>query len=731
MLLPALANAEWLETDGLGGFAMGTASGIRTRRYHGLLTTATTPPTGRVVLVSGFDAWIETDCGRVALTTQNYRGGVQHPDGASRIESFDIAPWPVWRFRLDGGALIEHELFMPYGHPMVCLRWRIIPPESHSANEAKRLIVRPFLAARDYHSLQHESDRFCFESRVVKSNESSSSSRKVEWQPFEGLPAIVSRSNGDYRHEPDWYRQFLYVNESERGLDCLEDLASPGWLSWDLSRQDAVWLLSSPTNSKRPPGQTHQSSFDSVALEVPTIAHAAAWPAESPSDSCDVLADFTELRTRELDRRQRFASPLHRAADAFVVQRGTGKTIIAGYPWFTDWGRDTFIALRGLCLATGELEAARSILVGWAGTVSDGMLPNRFCDQGETPEFNSVDASLWFVIVVHEFLIECDRRNFVLSEPDRHTLRMAIREILNGYARGTRFGIRLDADGLIAAGQPGVQLTWMDAKVGDWVVTPRIGKPVEVQALWLNALWLELEHAAQWGDSESFDRWQPLFELGRKSFEWKFWNAADGCLFDVVDVDHRPGEVDARFRPNQIFAAGGLPLTLVSSEHAGQIVAAVEEKLWTPLGLRSLASGSPGYCGRYGGSPWQRDAAYHQGTAWAWLLGPFVDAWLKIHAKSRGVRLHRAQPNDGSEHFENVLHGSSIEQVAWNRFIEPLLAHRYQAGYGHISEIADGDRPHTPRGCPFQAWSLGELLRIANSIEFHEATSCGVPVPIL
>jgi predicted glycogen debranching enzyme len=369
------------------------------------------------------------------------------------------------------------------------------------------------------------------------------------------------------------------------------------------------------------------------------------------------------------------------AADQYIVARGEQKTVIAGYPWFSDWGRDTFISLRGLCLATGRLEEAREILLAWAGRVSEGMLPNRFPDQGDTPEFNSVDASLWYVIAVHDFLQAMAAKKREVLPRDQQTLQEAIEAILSGYARGTRYGIRLDNDGLLAAGEPGVQLTWMDAKVGDWVVTPRIGKPVEVQALWLNALWI--------GSSFS-ERWQDFFARGCEAFRRRFWNEAGGYLYDVVDPDHQAGTADATFRPNQIFAVGGLPVTLLDDDRAHRVVEAVEARLWTPLGLRSLAPGEPGYVPRYEGGVRERDGAYHQGTVWPWLIGPFVEAW---------VRMRGGTPE--------------AKREACARYLEPLLRHLDEAGLGHISEIADGDPPHTPRGCPFQAWSVGEVLRLA------------------
>src|SRR5262249_18649601 len=309
---------------------------------------------------------------------------------------------------------------------------------------------------------------------------------------------------------------------------------------------------------------------------------------------------FQRYRGIERERRASFPTRLHRSADAYIVRRGNGTTIIAGYPWFTDWGRDTFISLRGLCLSTGRLDDAHDILLSWAGTVSDGMLPNVFPDQGSSPEYNSVDASLWYIIAVHEFL---QAAGVAIGLDTRNRLREAVEAILSGYAVGTRYGIRRDEDSLLMAGVPGVQLTWMDAKVGNWVVTPRIGKPVEVQALWLNALRIGSilcagPAAAQWAD------W---FAQGLRSFRSRFWNNTAGYINDVVDPDHRPSSVDATFRPNQIFAVGGLPYPLLEGSVARQVVDAVEARLLTPLGLRSLAAGSAGYAPRYEGGVLQRD----------------------------------------------------------------------------------------------------------------------------
>ena len=637
---PMNEQTEWLEADGLGGFASGTASGLRTRRYHALLLAATTPPTGRRVLVNGLDAWIEPAGSNERLskpeylTRQRYRPGVVAPEHGATLESFTPSPWPTWTYRLSNGVKIEHELFIPAHNAFVALRWKVLDGPA-----SLRLRVRPFLSGRDAHATHHENPAFRFDAEV--------DGNRVRWRPYPGVPDITALSNGRYRTDPQWYRGFLYDEELARGLDAEEDLAAPGIFTWDLSQGEAVLLLGAGD----------------------------AWP-----DAGDPAAEFARLARREHTRRTRLGSPLERAGDAYLVRRGDGKTIIAGYPWFTDWGRDTFIALRGLCLPTGRLADARSILLEWSGLVSEGMLPNRFVDQGGDAEYNTIDASLWFVIAVHDYLVAMARDQLAVPAGDRRALEAAVLGIISGHVRGTRYGIRATEDGLLAGGEPGVQLTWMDAKVGDWVVTPRIGKPVEIQALWLNALRV----------AERFTpEYRPLYERGLLAFRERFWNPAAGYLHDVIDADHEPGKVDASFRPNQIFAVGGLPFQLLDGPRARQVVDAVEQVLWTPIGLRTLAPGSPGYQPVYAGDMRARDGAYHQGTVWPWLLGAFVEAWVRVRGDTVDAR-----------------------REARRRFLEPLLAHLNEAGLGHVSEIADAEAPHAPRGCPFQAWSMGEALRL-------------------
>jgi predicted glycogen debranching enzyme len=633
---------EWLETDGVGGFASGTASGIRTRRYHALLLTATTPPTGRIVLVNGFDAWIETPNGKFALTSQRYAPEIVSPDGTNRIVEFTHEPWPKWRFRCEDGTEIEQEIFLEAGKSSCTVLWRVIGEQRNV-----KLFARPFLSGRDYHALHRENPNFSFKAHIHADH--------VAWRPYHGLPAVTAVSNGIYMHEPFWYRNFSYEEEEARGLDCVEDLASPGVFQWELSFGEAAWTLTTDLES------IHQSAGETSVQE-----------------------SALEARLNEQIRRGQFKSPLARAADAYIVRGRHGKTIIAGYPWFADWGRDTFIALRGLCIASGRLDDALNILLSWSAHVSEGMLPNRFPDSGEAPEYNSVDASLWFIIAVQDLIDALNTAKRKINPVDKAKLLAAIEAILNGYAAGTRFGIRQDEDGLLACGVPGSQLTWMDARVGDWTVTPRVGKPVEVSALWINALHVGARYSA---------RWQDEFNKAASAFRTRFWNQDRQCLYDVIDCDHIAGRVDASFRPNQIFAIGGLPLNLLPRALGLQIVANAEARLWTPLGLRSLAPKEPGYTPHYQGGVRERDGAYHQGTVWPWLAGAFVEAWMRVRDNS-----------------------AEAKQEAREKFLSPLLAHFNDAGLGHLGEIADAESPHSPRGCPFQAWSIGELMRLDCSV---------------
>jgi predicted glycogen debranching enzyme len=635
---------EWLEADSFGGFASGTVGTMRTRRYHALLLTATQPPAGRVVLVNGIEAWLDTNGTRHPLTMQHYAPDVLYADASANLLSFDTAPWPAWRYRVGEGSALIAELFVAKESGDTVMRWRF---ENAGAPVSATLNVRPFISGRDYHALHHENPALNFAAHV--------DGERVSWRPYGDLPAIVAFTNGIYRHAPDWYRNFCYARERERGLDFTEDLATPGVFSFDLTRDGAVMILSANRD-----------------LDVRQDA-SNGLNAEPARERAATLAGI------EQQRRAALGSRLQRSADAYVIARRDGHTILAGFPWFTDWGRDTFISMRGLLIAEGRLQHAESILLEWADMLSEGMLPNRFPDSGGTPEYNAVDASLWFAVAVHDYL--ATDHALVAT---RSRLQRAVEAVLEGYVQGTRFGIAVDGDGLVRAGVPGVQSTWMDAKVGDFVVTPRIGKPVEVQALWINALHIAAEWNPRWADTEA---------RARQAFLERFVDPSTGALFDVVDADHEPGKIDRSIRPNQIFAVGGLPFALLEGAAAAAVVEQVEAHLLTPLGLRTLAPSDPAYRGLYAGAIFERDSAYHQGTVWPWLIGPFAEAWMRLHG-AEGVR---------------------------ERFLAPLIAHLDHGGLDHICEVADGDAPHSPGGTPCQAWSLGELLRIERLLAARSA----------
>jgi len=620
---------EWLESDSLGGFASGTVGGIRTRRYHALLLSATTPPTGRVVLVNGFEAWIEGRSGSFPISSQRYAPDVRYPDGFSYIVGFTATPWPCWTFRDHLGAELTQEIMVHRDTCETVLRWR------HRSDGTANLRLRPLLSGRDYHALHRENPTFNMHATIRDGN--------VSWRPYPDQPSITALTNGEYTQEPDWYRNFMYIRERQRGLDFVEDLASPGTFLWDLSCDDAVMIL---------------RAGDGLGVRA---------------------APYAAMLFGSEQARRAAAGPRGQAAEAYLVDRGRGRTVIAGFPWFTDWGRDTFIAMRGLMLATGHLMEAEAILLAWSGTVSGGMLPNRFLDAGSLPEYNAVDASLWFIVVTYEYLRHAEANGRTVPAESRRRLHDAVEAILQGYAAGTRFAIAADSDGLLRAGVPGVQLTWMDAKIDDRPVTPRIGKPVEIQALWINALRV----GSSWSP-----RWTELARRATASFVARFPNSVTG-LYDVVDVDSMHGKLDEKLRPNQILAVGGLPFALLEGGTARKVVDLVESKLLTPLGLRTLSPDDPEYVPEYRGGPAQRDRAYHQGTAWPWLMGPFVDAWLHVRGRSMQAK-----------------------SEARRRFLAPLQAHLATGGIGHVSELVDGAPPHEPGGCPFQAWSLGELIRI-------------------
>jgi predicted glycogen debranching enzyme len=634
--LNAACRREWLETNGIGGFASSTIIGLHTRRYHGLLTAATNPPVGRLLLLSKLEETLVVDGQRFELSANQYPG-VIHPQGYQYLTRFRLDPFPISTYDV-GGIEIEKAVFMIHGENSTVVVYTV----KVSSKASVMLEVRPLIAFRDYHSTTHENASL---DATLHSEPGG-----IAVTPYPGLPTLHLAHNADVLvPERDWYRSFEYAVERERGLDWVEDLFHPCTLQFDLSRRSQVAVIASTE---------HRDIQRVAAYRQAEIDRRAALQTLAPAD-------------------RPFVRTLVAAADQFIVARGDQQTVIAGYHWFSDWGRDTMIALPGLTLMTGRADVARSILLEFSRHVDRGMLPNRFPDAGEQPEYNTVDATLWFFEAIRAFWRHTGDEAFV-----QDTLYPVLNDIIAWHMRGTRYGIHVDDDGLLAAGEEGVQLTWMDARVGGREVTPRHGKPVEVQALWYNALCFSAELARMFGDQAHQKQYGEMAAQVESSFNRLFWNDAAGCLYDVVDSDQRDGTI----RPNQIFAVS-LPASMLSPDRARRVVDVVEREFLTPFGLRSLSPNDPHYRGRCDGDPSSRDGAYHQGTVWAWLMGPFITAYVKTHEGSFAAR----------------------EQAS--TWVKAFCAHLHDAGLGQVSEIFDGDAPHQPRGCIAQAWSVAEVLR--------------------
>lgn len=639
-ILANLADAtsrEWLETNGIGGFASSTLVNLNTRRYHGLLVAATQAPVGRSVLLSKLEPALLLEGRRYELSVNQYAGAV-HPEGHRYLKSVRLDPFPVHTYNVEDIG-IEQTIFLVHGENTVVVQYQLV---GELRGRACTLEVRPLVAFRDYHSTTHVNQSIRREVLIEPG--------VATVAPYQGLPRLHFAHNADFVDSSGyWYYDFLYEREQERGLDHSEDLYSPFLLRYDLTQNTSAAVIASTL--------PHQAE-EAFLLEEQEIERRTDILRAAPSSD-----DFARLLTE--------------AADQFLVARGELKSVIAGYPWFGDWGRDTMISLPGLTLATGRHEDARNILSAFAGYVDHGMLPNRFPETGETPEYNTVDATLWMFHAVNEFVRYSGDYAFVRTQ-----LYPALAEIISWHERGTRYGIRLDSDGLLHAGEHGVQLTWMDAKMGDWVVTPRQGKPVEIQALWYNALRVMQHLSAKFARDDDAGHYQAMADRARANFLPLFWNEAGGCLYDVIGEDGP----DRSLRPNQIFAVS-LPYPLLEGEAALRVVDVVEWELLTPYGLRTLSPRDPNYRGCYTGDRRSRDSAYHQGTVWPWLLGPFLTAYVKVHGGAAEARRR-------ADHFLDAMRG-----------------HLLEAGVGQISEVFDGNAPHHPGGCIAQAWSVAEVLR--------------------
>jgi predicted glycogen debranching enzyme len=648
----ALAR-EWLVTNGLGGFACGTVAQANTRRYHGLLVAALAPPVERTLMVAKLDVTVRYQERDFELACNEYADGTIAPHGFARLAGFQLEDGiPVWSYAL-GAARLEQRIWMAHGRNTTYVSFTL-----RHAPQALELSLLPLCTYRDYHG--HTQGGWPMD--VAGEARGCRVSAFAAARPYR---LFIER--GKFQAGAEWYWHFRQRIEAERGLDALEDLFRPGTFHARIAPNESLsWIASAESDAPTP-------APAAFAAEVARRRSLLAG-----------VAPTVPSWVREITL----------AADQFVVRRattkdqGSGATVIAGYPWFSDWGRYTMIALPGLVLTTQRSAEAASILRTFAAYVSEGMLPNRFPDQGEAPEYNAVDATLWYFHAVGAYFE---------ATGDQQLLRdlfPVLRDIIEWHRRGTRFGIKVDAkDGLLCAGEPGAQVTWMDAKVGDRVITPRVGKPVEINALWHFALVSTARWAQILGEQVlAKELGRAALQVGR-SFARTFWCEASGCLYDVVDapdgaVDAGGRHVDASLRPNQIFAVS-LGTKLLDARRARAVVDICGRELLTPVGLRTLATSDPRYVGMYQGSPAERDAAYHQGTVWAWLLGPFALAHYRVYG--------------------DASYGLSL--------LAGLAPHLGEGCLGTISEIFDGDAPHTPRGCFAQAWSVAQTL-----FAWHELT---------
>ncbi len=635
---------EWLETNGLGGWSGSSLTGCNTRRYHGLLMAAIIPPAERMLLVSKLDETIILENMRYGLGTNDY-GDALSPKGFQYLSSFEKNFFPLWNYEV-AGIRLSKTIAMVQGENTTLIQYKVI-----DAEKPFKIEFLPLIAARGYHELQHAYNNIYWD---VDFNNG-----VFHNQPFKGAPDIyISIPGSSYQPVNKWYYHFNYLQEKYRGLNFEEDLFNHGLFIVQMKKGDVLNIMLSTEN---PTGRNVNA-----LLEIEKTRQSAL-----QSGLSDDLLEKLVL-----------------AADQFIVKRDELKTVIAGYHWFTDWGRDTMISLPGLCLQTGREGDAKKIIAVFAKSVSEGMLPNRFQDNNQQTEYNNADGTLWYFNAVFAYLKKTNDRIFVLKE-----ILPVLKNIIDWHFKGTRFNIHVDSDGLLYAGEAGEQLTWMDARIGNWVVTPRMGKPVEIEALWYNAQKIYETLLIMNGETEEAKNIFEKAEQTKNSFLEKFWNPSNGYLTDVIGPDGKP---DNSLRPNQIFALS-LPFHLIEGDKGKSILNVLRNKLYTPVGFRSLSPDDPNYKGHYGGSPYQRDSSYHQGPVWSWLLGPYIEAGMK----TEGV-LFRTEALDIISRFSYHLNEGCI---------------------GTVSEIFDGDAPHHPRGCVAQAWGVAEILRMIKTYSLFHAGS--------
>jgi predicted glycogen debranching enzyme len=651
--LDAALRREWLVTNGLGGYVSGTLAGINTRRYHGLLVAALEPPVARTVMVSNLIEWIGYDGKRYPLFTQEYGDGTIDGHGYRHLQSFRLeGSLPVWTYAI-ADALIERRIWMAYGANTTYISYNVL-----RATRPLELDLTPLVTYRDFHALGSGPQP------TVDLHENTITIRAGDnAQPF----SLIA-DKGNFRADGAWWYNFHHREEAARGLDTRSDLYAPGAFTATLDPGESYTLV---LTTEENPDLDADRALDAERSRQLALLERAAALHKNPSIQQLVLAadQFIVRRTENREQRTEAENPNPKSA----IQNP--KSVIAGYHWFNDWGRDTMIALPGLALATNRSEDAATILRTFARYVRDGLLPNNFPDSaGVIPGYNTVDATLWYIHAIRAYHAATGDDALV------DDLLLVLRDIIDRHIAGTRYGIGVDpADGLLRAGEAGVQLTWMDAKVGEYVVTPRIGKPVEINALWFNALRTIATFLAARHDPAA-QKYDQLANQVHASFRARFLDPDRGYLADVIDG---PDGDDWTFRPNQIFAIS-LPEPLLDGDEACMVVDAVGRELLTSYGLRSLNRDHPAYRGDYGGDAYRRDTGYHQGPVWTWLIGAFVEAHYRVYG----------------------------DRDAAIGFVQPFTDHLRDACLGSISEILEGDPPHTPRGCVAQAWAVAEVLRV-------------------
>jgi predicted glycogen debranching enzyme len=636
------AQGEWLETNGLGGWAYGTVVNMQTRFYHAVLAAALQPPTERMVLLAKLDETLLIDSTPHPLYANRWASGHVHSEGLLRLHSFALDPFPTWTY-IAGDVTVTKRLFMRHGQNTTVVRYHV---QRAAGKGPTALLIDPLVTCRTIHGVHYHNDWPFAQELLTPSS--------VTVEAYVGAPRLyLAASGGAYERAGEWVNDLYYPYEELRGEHTQEDLYRPGRFRWTVEGAGELTL---------------------VASTEPVEALEGARCEQEERDRRERLVGLSGVPDP-------FGRALVLAADQFIVQRkSTGKaTVIAGYPWFTDWGRDTMIALPGLTLTTRRYTLARELLQTFAAYERDGLIPNCFPEEGGQPLYNTADASLWFFEAVWQYLRHTGEDDFVRTDLWPVLIRIATRHIA-----GTLFDIRVTPDGLLRCGNPGVQVTWMDAKVGDWVVTPRDGKPVEIQALWYNALRILADLCDRFGAFDQASGWRRRAKQAAASFDRLFWNEAEGCCFDRLADDGTP---DPAIRPNQVFTMT-LTHPILTGERAQRTVDLLFRELYTPYGLRSLSPRDPAYKGVYVGTRQERDAAYHQGTVWAWLLPPFLRAYLAAYGRPPEA-VSRAR-----------------------RLLEPMRAHLSEYGLGSIAENFDGDLPHHPRACVAQAWSVAEALRL-------------------